>query len=180
MKYAIVLSALSALLFTSCAKRMFLNDEALYDQYLTKSYEHSPDECYEATRAALAENKIPVKSENPEKRTLVTEKYEGLRFAVHNYSHTSYTSTGASVVHQQYQKYHFAVKGVKGNKQQCVIKVTKFRAWTDQSEAEWVNPDWCAQNLWGPLFGAIQEELEGDDEDEADEADESEGADDEE
>lgn len=165
MKKSVLLAAFAMLLFSGCAKRMYLNDDNLYDQYLTKSYDGTPDACFLATKAALEENKIPIKSEDPEKRTIVTEKYEGLRFAVHNYSHSAYTSTGASVVHQQFQKYHFAIKGVKGNKNQCVVKVTKFRAWTDQSEAEWVNPDWCAQNLWEPLFGSILEQLEGDGDD---------------
>lgn len=150
-----------AVAITGCAKQYMLNDPELYNQYMTRNYGHSKAACYNAVKAMLADEKIPIAKDEPEKGKLVTEKFKAMSVVTGNIQ----TYNGQGTVSAQ--KLNLSFKywfHVTGDETSCTVKMTKLRMWMNDGEAEWVRPDDAGKMTWDPMFRSIGEQLEDDNE----------------
>lgn len=142
-------------LLSGCAKTMQLDDPALYDQYLTRSYNQPVGKCFYAVQATFAEKGVELTKVDTERGRIVTERYVVAVVASYGYN----TGTVSSLSN----RYYF---DVTGNEKTCTIKVTKYKAWNGNDEATWIKPDDAYAYYWEPLFRSIQGHLNDDEEDE--------------
>jgi outer membrane murein-binding lipoprotein Lpp len=139
-----------ALIFLAGCVSVARIDDAMYDQYLTKTYDYSMDRTFNATIAALKDFKIGIEKQDRANGIIVTQRavfYEGA-VGGQGYAHR--------VNHEH--KYYFKITGTANS---ATVKATKYRIWQNNVERMEINPQWCAENLWNPLFREIQNKLEG-------------------
>lgn len=148
MKVSILaLFVASLALLSGCAKTMMLNDPALYDQYLTRSYNQPHDACYNAVIRTFYDRGVELTKADPMEGRIVTERHVAAIYA-------GYGVIGA-ISHRYYID-------VKGNKDQCTIKVTKYKAWKGDNEVPDVQVDAIYSYYWAPLFGGFESNFEED------------------
>lgn len=140
--------ALFALL-SGCAKNMQLNDPALYDQYLTRSYNQPRDVCYNAVLVTFRDRGVDLTKADPEEGKIVTEKHLLAIYA------------GYGVVGSISHRYYI---DVKGDENKCTIKVTKYKAWKGGNEVPYVDVDEIYTRYWAPLFGGFESNFDSEDE----------------
>ena len=151
-----ITSTIAALtLLSGCAKTMQLDDPALYDQYLTRSYNQPVGKCFYAVQAAFAEKGVELTKVDTERGRIVTERYVVAYVASYGYNTGSVSSLS--------NRYYF---DVTGDKKSCTIKVTKYKAWNGNNEATWIKPDDAYAYYWEPMFRSIQGHLNDNEEDE--------------
>ena len=148
-KSILILGAVLAIL-TGCAKTMQLNDPALYDQYLTRTYNQPHDACYNAVIRTFAGRGVELTKADPMAGRIVTERHIAMLYA-------GYGTIGA-VSHRYYID-------VTGDKNRCTIKVTKYKAWKGDNEVPYVDPDQLYNYYWAPLFGGFESNFEEDEDD---------------
>ena len=148
-KSILILGAVLAIL-TGCAKTMQLNDPALYDQYLTRTYNQPHDACYNAVIRTFAGRGVELTKADPMAGRIVTERHIAMLYA-------GYGTIGA-VSHRYYID-------VTGDKNRCTIKVTKYKAWKGDNEVPYVDVDQLYNYYWAPLFGGFESNFEEDEDD---------------
>lgn len=154
MKKELLVVAAGAALLSGCAllqPRLMLDDSALYDQYMTRSFGYSASACYDAVKKTFADNKVALAKDDPESGKMTTEKYSLATFTK--------KEDGMTQDHQQFIKYWMQVSGDESS---CMIKVTKLKAWMDTQELTYVYPEQAASLIWEPLFSSIKDQLEDD------------------
>ena len=137
-------------LLTGCAKTMQLNDPALYDQYLTRTYNQPHDVCYNAVIRTFVGRGVDLTKADPMEGRIVTERHIAMLYA-------GYGTIGA-ISHRYYID-------VKGDKKTCTIKVTKYKAWKGDNEVPYVDVDQLYNYYWAPLFGGFESNFEEDEDD---------------
>lgn len=148
MKVSILaLFVASLALLSGCAKTMMLNDPALYDQYLTRSYNQPHDACYNAVIRTFYDRGVELTKADPMEGRIVTERHVAVIYA------------GYGVIGTISHRYYI---DVKGNKEQCTIKVTKYKAWKGNNEVPDVQVDAVYSYYWAPLFGGFESNFEED------------------
>lgn len=136
-------------LLVGCAKTMQLNDPALYDQYLTRSYNQPRDVCYNAVVVTFRDRGVELTKADPEEGKIVTEKHLIAIYA------------GYGVVGSISHRYYIDVKGDENN---CTIKVTKYKAWKGGNEVPDVKVDDVYSYYWAPLFVGFESNFDSEDE----------------
>ncbi len=134
---------------TGCTMGLNKMDDQMYASYLTKSFNHSADHCFNATLAALKDLKIKVQKADRAKGLIVTD-----RTVFHESAHG--TAGYAQLVTRTHQ-YYIKIAGT-GNK--STISVTKFRYWVNNVEQTELSHSWFADNVWNPLFNEIKVKLD--------------------
>ena len=137
-------------LLTGCAKTMQLNDPALYDQYLTRTYNQPHDVCYNAVIRTFVGRGVDLTKADPMEGRIVTERHIAMLYA-------GYGTIG-TISHRYYID-------VKGDKKTCTIKVTKYKAWKGDNEVPYVDVDQLYNYYWAPLFGGFESNFEEDEDD---------------
>lgn len=138
-------------LFIGCAKKMMLDDPALYDQYLTRSYNQPVGKCFYAVQVAFAERGVDLTKVDTDRGRIVTDRHVILYYAV--------PGEVGSISNRYYID-------VTGDKKTCTIKVSKYKAWRGNNEMTWVKPDEVYAQYWEPLFRSFEGHLNDDEEDE--------------
>ena len=150
MKKALLgFTALFALLI-GCANTMQLNDPALYDKYLTRTYNQPHDVCYNAVIRTFVGRGVDLTKADPMEGRIVTERHIAMLYA-------GYGTIGA-ISHRYYID-------VKGDTKTCTIKVTKYKAWKGDNEVPYVDVDQIYSYYWAPLFGGFESNFEEDEDD---------------
>jgi len=136
---------LAFLTLTGCASTP-INQE-LYTQYLTRTYTHSKNKCFDATLAALKELKTGVETKDKAKGLITTERVDFFR-------QVEYSSSGQTFMaaHKYYLK-------ITGNQKSATVTVSQYRFWRNHVEQTEVNTAWCKENAWDPFFNAIAKNL---------------------
>lgn len=148
-KSILILGAVLAIL-SGCAKTMQLNDPALYDQYLTRTYNQPHDACYNAVIRTFAGRGVELTKADPMAGRIVTERHIAMLYA-------GYGTIG-TISHRYYID-------VKGDTKTCTIKVTKYKAWKGDNEVPYVDVDQLYNYYWAPLFGGFESNFEEDEDD---------------
>lgn len=138
-------------LLIGCAKKMQLDDPALYDQYLTRSYNQPAGKCFYAVQVAFAERGVDLTKVDTDRGRIVTDRHVIAYYAV------------PGEVGSLSDRYYI---DVSGDKKKCTIKVSKYRAWRGNNEMTWVKPDEVYAQIWEPLFRSFEGHLNDDEEDE--------------
>ena len=151
MKQPLIASAIVAVLalLSGCAKTMQLDDPQLYDQYLTRSYNQRVDVCYNAVLTTFKDRGVDLTKADPIAGRIVTEKHVAAIYA------------GYGVVGAISHRYYIDVKGDENN---CTIKVTKYKAWKGGNEVPDVKVDDVYSYYWAPLFGGFESNFDSEDE----------------
>ena len=138
-------------LLAGCAKKMQLDDPALYDQYLTRSYNQPVGKCFYAVQVAFAERGVDLTKVDTDRGRIVTDRHVIAYYAV------------PGEVGSLSDRYYI---DVSGDKKKCTIKVSKYKAWRGNNEMTWVKPDEVYAQIWEPLFRSFEGHLNDDEEDE--------------
>lgn len=149
-KPLLALLVASVALLSGCAKTMQLNDPALYDQYLTRTYNQPHHVCYNAVIRTFAGRGVELTKADPMAGRIVTERHLAMLYA-------GYGMVG-TVSHRYYID-------VTGDKKRCTIKVTKYKAWKGDNEVPYVDVDQIYNYYWAPLFGGFESNFEEDEDD---------------
>lgn len=152
MKQPLIASAIVAVLalLSGCAKTMQLDDPQLYDQYLTRSYNQRVDVCYNAVLTTFKDRGVDLTKADPIAGRIVTEKHVAAIYA------------GYGVVGTISHRYYIDVKGDTEN---CTIKITKYKAWKGDNEVPYVKVDDVYSYYWAPLFGGFESNFDEDEDD---------------
>ncbi|TGK22698.1 hypothetical protein [Leptospira kmetyi] len=149
----IIFSFISLVLFTNCITATKI-DDALYNRDMTRTYNRSKEQTFNATILAFKELKVGIEKQDKEKGIIVTEKapfYE----MVYLYGN-QYAATG-----QQFTAYHKYYLQVSGDKNSATVKTVKYRLWNNNVEQTELNAHWTKENVWDPFFKEIQVKLDG-------------------
>lgn len=152
MRRPILIATFFALfaLLSGCAKTMQLDDPQLYDQYLTRSYNQPVDVCYNSVLTTFNDRGVALTKADPMAGRIVTERHIAAIYA------------GYGVVGAISHRYYIDVTGDKNN---CTIKVTKYKAWKGDNEVPYVKVDDIYSYYWAPLFGGFESNFEEDKDD---------------
>jgi hypothetical protein len=151
----IVTSLAVIAVFSGCAMfapKMDLDDPNLYDQYLTRSYDEPVETCFNAVKAAFAENHVALTKEDAENGRIVTEKHEA-------FTYTTQSGNNRGLQNKMSHRYYI---DVKGDENSCTIKVTKYKVWNNGNEMTWCKPKTIAAYYWDPLFKSFQDHFDPD------------------
>jgi hypothetical protein len=140
-----VLLVLAFLTLTGCASTP-INQE-LYTQYLTRTYTHSKNKCFDATLAALKDLKIGVETKDKGKGLITTERADFFR-------RVEYSGSGQTFVAAQ--KYYLKITG---NQKSATVTAYRYRYWKNHEEQTELSASWCKENAWDPFFKTIEEKL---------------------
>ena len=148
-------------------------DDAFYQKNLTRNYNHSRDQCFQATRNALLEQEFELKYESDEKGELVTKRksYTTNASVTRPVTSTGRTSSGETVTMSRTEVDHFTVQQshqyylrISGDAKECEIAAFRWRAWNGEEEMDKLQPpgvDWAKQHLFEPFFAEVERILEG-------------------
>jgi len=148
MKRFALLVLLSLLVSLGCASTQPIND-AMYAQYLSRSFNYSKNKCFDATIAVLNESKIGIEKQDKEKGTITTEK-AGFYIRVETGQHT--VTQTALWTHKYYLQ-------IIGNNSNATVKAIRYRVWRNNIEQTEISGAWFNENVWNPFLKEIQEKL---------------------
>lgn len=128
-------------------------DQKLRETYLTRTYAHPPDKCYEATLRALEDIKTPVDKADHEVLTIWTGR--GVVTEV------AYVSGGQySAAAQKFTTEHRLTLKIEPAAQGCTVRTTSYEMWTNNQKLEQANVDYCEPAIFRPFMQAIQDQLD--------------------
>lgn len=148
-----ILPVVGVLLITiGCFSNHAINEE-LYNNYLTRTYNYSKKKSFDATLAALKENKIEVEKQDREKGLITTEKADFYRLVQVTGNQNYATGQSFTATHKYYLQ-------ITGDNKSATVKAIRYRMWKNAVEQTELNASWCKENVWDPFFNLIQEKLE--------------------
>ncbi len=135
-------------LILGCGSTQLIND-AMYTQYLTKTFNYSKNKSFDAIIKVLNEYKVGIEKQDREKGTIITDRtgfYQRIETRGHYVTQTSLWT----------HKYYFQVSGNNSN---ATIKAVRYRVWRNNIEQTEINGAWFNENVWNPFLKEIQEKL---------------------
>lgn len=157
MKSSLPIVALSSLL---CACSINLGKpltQDIYDRDLTRTYNGSKQECFNATKSALKDFEFTIEKEDLDKGKLITNKKNTVEQLIRESiagGNKKYDDVNVAY------KYYFSVNEALEGK--CIVKVDRFRGWYLGKEVTEFGIDYLKEHQWNPILNEIEEKLNND------------------
>lgn len=116
------------------------------DPSFQKSFSKAKKQCLDATEATLKDMGAGIDSKNEDE--IISQRYNAFAYAVGN--------ANMAQLQQEQIKLYFKVSGEGKN---CLVKLTKVRAWNNGSEYEKIALDFTKKNVVSPVFSDLTERL---------------------
>jgi hypothetical protein len=150
----IIASLVFGAFLVSCSGKKVMKKEKIDGQflknYLTKSYPHSVNKCYNGLVGYFKDHKIPLKGYNRAKMVVLTHKYPVIK---HKPEHRDVASADKT-----FHKYRFTLSGDDKN---CTITATNYWYWQDDKPVNELHTSWGKEAVWDPFFSGVQAKIEG-------------------
>ena len=142
-------------LIAGCASmaNMVEMDEDYLSMVASKTFSHSQQACYDASKTVIKDMGGEIQKEKAEEFKFVSNRFN-IQKSVHA-SHSKYHSSATEV-----KSDHKIYISSTGDKNSCTVTFIKYRVWQNNIELDEINESFVVPRVFDPFFNDLKSQLE--------------------